>query len=163
MALRRPLEADFEHFWALPPKWLSGSLWRLILSISGPCSYNSSQEASASSFSTFGGLAPKIAPRALLQANFQHFRALLCKWCSGRLWMLILNISTFCVQRAFGRRWSMQFYVVSCGLAPENMHVYGEMRRKTSQSRKKCIKMQEITHLDRQFKLSLSKWRIFVI
>ena len=39
-------EADFEHFWALLPKWLSGSLWRLILSISGPCSRNGSQEAS---------------------------------------------------------------------------------------------------------------------
>ena len=36
MALRKPLEADFEHFWALLPKWLSGSLWRLILNISGP-------------------------------------------------------------------------------------------------------------------------------
>ena len=36
MALRKPLEAHFEHFWALLPKWLSRSLWRLILNISGP-------------------------------------------------------------------------------------------------------------------------------
>ena len=37
MALRKPLEADFEHFRALFPKWLSGGLCRLSLSISGPC------------------------------------------------------------------------------------------------------------------------------
>jgi len=46
MALRKPLEADFEDFWALLPKWLSGSLRKLILGISGPCSRNDSQEAS---------------------------------------------------------------------------------------------------------------------
>ena len=32
------------------PKWLLGTLWRLILSISGLCSRNGSQEASGSSF-----------------------------------------------------------------------------------------------------------------
>ena len=50
IALRRLLEARFEHFWALLPKWLSGSLWRLILIISGPCCPNGSQKASGSSF-----------------------------------------------------------------------------------------------------------------
>ncbi len=30
IALRRLLEARFEHFWALLPKWLSGGLWRFI-------------------------------------------------------------------------------------------------------------------------------------
>ena len=43
IALRNPLEAHFEHFWALLPKWLSGSLCRFILSISGPCSRNGTQ------------------------------------------------------------------------------------------------------------------------
>ena len=50
MALRIPLEVHFEHFWCLLPKWLSGSLWRLILSISEPCCPNGSQEASEGSF-----------------------------------------------------------------------------------------------------------------
>jgi len=69
MALRRPLEAHFEHFWSLLAKWLSGclwklilsisevllakwlsgSLWRLILSISGACWPNGSQETSGDS------------------------------------------------------------------------------------------------------------------
>ena len=44
MALRKLLEVDFEHFCGLLPKWLSGGLWRLILSISGPCSRDGSQE-----------------------------------------------------------------------------------------------------------------------
>ena len=38
--------ADFEHFGALLPKWLSGSLWRLIFTISGPCFSNGAQDAS---------------------------------------------------------------------------------------------------------------------
>ena len=38
------------RFWALLPKWLSGYLWRFILSISGPCCPNGSQEASGGSF-----------------------------------------------------------------------------------------------------------------
>ena len=38
------------RFWALLPKWLSGYLWRFILSISGPCFPRGSQEASGSSF-----------------------------------------------------------------------------------------------------------------
>ena len=33
MALRRLVEAHFIHFWGLVAKWLSGSLWRLILCI----------------------------------------------------------------------------------------------------------------------------------
>ena len=33
MALRRPLEAHFEHFWGLLAKWLSGGLGRFILSM----------------------------------------------------------------------------------------------------------------------------------
>ena len=45
IALRRLLEARFEHFWALLPKWLSGGLWRFILTISGPCRPNGFQEA----------------------------------------------------------------------------------------------------------------------
>ena len=45
MAFRKPLEVHFEHFWALFPKWLSGSLGRFILSISGPRSRNGFQEA----------------------------------------------------------------------------------------------------------------------
>jgi len=43
MAPRRPLEAHLEHFWAQLPKWFSGSFWRSILSISGPCSRNGTQ------------------------------------------------------------------------------------------------------------------------
>ena len=31
MALRWPLEAHFELFWALVAKWLSDGLWRLIV------------------------------------------------------------------------------------------------------------------------------------
>ena len=50
MALRKRLEAHFEHFWAQLAKWLSGGVWRLILSISGVSSPNGSQEASGSSF-----------------------------------------------------------------------------------------------------------------
>ena len=38
------------RFWALLLKWLSGSLWRLIFSISEPCCPNGSQEASGGSF-----------------------------------------------------------------------------------------------------------------
>ena len=38
------------RFWALLPKWLSGYLCRFILSISGPCCPNGSQEASEGSF-----------------------------------------------------------------------------------------------------------------
>ena len=34
MALRRPLEIHFEHFWSLMAKWLAGGIWRLNLSIS---------------------------------------------------------------------------------------------------------------------------------
>ena len=50
MALRIPLEVHFEHFWALLPKWFSGSFWKLILLISRACCPNGSQEASGGSF-----------------------------------------------------------------------------------------------------------------
>ncbi len=70
MALRLPLEAHFEFFWALVAKWLSGGLWnahfelfwtlvakwlsgglwRLILSSSGLWWPNGSQVASGGSF-----------------------------------------------------------------------------------------------------------------
>ena len=33
MALRRPLEAHFEHFRGLLAKWLSGGLWKVIYKI----------------------------------------------------------------------------------------------------------------------------------
>ena len=49
IALRSLLEAHFEHFWGLPAKLLSGGLCRLILSISGACWPNGSQEASGAS------------------------------------------------------------------------------------------------------------------
>ena len=45
IAPRPPLEAHFDHFWALLPKSLPGGLWRLILSISEPCFQNCSQNA----------------------------------------------------------------------------------------------------------------------
>jgi hypothetical protein len=35
VALRWPLEADFELFWALVAKWLPECIWKLILSCSG--------------------------------------------------------------------------------------------------------------------------------
>jgi len=46
MALKKPLEANLEKFYDLLAKWFSGSLWRFILSNSGACSPNDSQEAS---------------------------------------------------------------------------------------------------------------------
>ena len=48
-ALRKPLEADFEHFWNLLAKWLSGGFWKLIVSISRARWPNGSQEASGDS------------------------------------------------------------------------------------------------------------------
>jgi len=44
------LPTHFKHFWALAAKWPSGSLWRLILCISGPWLPNGFQEASGGSF-----------------------------------------------------------------------------------------------------------------
>ena len=35
MALRWPLEAHFELFWALVPEWFPDDLWRFILSCYG--------------------------------------------------------------------------------------------------------------------------------
>ncbi len=50
MALRWSLEAHFELFWALVAKWLSGGLWRLILSSSELWWPNGSQMVSGGSF-----------------------------------------------------------------------------------------------------------------
>ena len=50
MALRWPLEAHFELFWALVVKWLSDGSWRLILSSSGLWWPNASQMVSGDSF-----------------------------------------------------------------------------------------------------------------
>ena len=59
--------------WTLLPKSFPGSPWRLILSISRPCSQNCFQNAPGGSFCAFSGLAPKIAPRRPLEAHFEHF------------------------------------------------------------------------------------------
>ena len=75
MALRMPLETHFEHFWAQLAKWLSGCLWKLILSISGRSSPNGSQDASGGSFSAFLGAARQMALRKPLEAHFEHFCA----------------------------------------------------------------------------------------
>ena len=50
MALRLPLEAHFELFWALVAKWLSDGLWRVILSSSGLRWPNGSQMVSGGLF-----------------------------------------------------------------------------------------------------------------
>ena len=93
MALRRALEAHFEHFWAQLAKFLSECLWRLILSISGPSWPNGFQKASGGSFSAFLGPAGRVALRKPLEAHFEHFWAQLAKWLSEGLWRLILSIS----------------------------------------------------------------------
>lgn len=77
MVPRTLLEADFEHFLGLLPKWLPGRLWRLILSISGPCSQNGSQGVSGASLSAFLGPAFKMVLRLLLDPSFEHFHVLL--------------------------------------------------------------------------------------
>ena len=41
------------YFWAVAAKWLSGGLWRLISTISGPWLLNGPQEASGDSFCVF--------------------------------------------------------------------------------------------------------------
>ena len=79
MPLRKVLEARFEHFLGLLPKWLPGRLWRLILDICGPCSQNGSQGASGGSFSAFLSPAVKMVLRTLLDADFEHFHVLLPK------------------------------------------------------------------------------------
>ncbi len=50
MALRWPLEGNFELSWAMVAKWLSDGLWRVILSSSGLWWPNGSQMASGGSF-----------------------------------------------------------------------------------------------------------------
>ena len=50
MAPREPLEIHFELFWVLVAEWLSGGLWRLILSCFGLWWQNGSQGASGDSF-----------------------------------------------------------------------------------------------------------------
>ena len=49
-AFRMALDANFKHFWGLLAKWLSGGLWMPILSISGACWPNGSQDASGLQF-----------------------------------------------------------------------------------------------------------------
>ena len=75
------------------PKWLLGTLWRLILSISGLCSRNGSQEASGGSFWAFLGPAPELALRKPLEADFEYFQVLLPKWLSGSLWRYVTQES----------------------------------------------------------------------
>ena len=87
MALRRPLEAPFKHFWCLLPKWLSESLWRLIWRISGPCWLNSSPNIFGSLFEQFWA---QIALRKPLEAPISKRLKLLAStvhpalfWCAG--------------------------------------------------------------------------------
>ena len=77
MPIRKVLEARFEYFLGLLPKWFPGRFWMLISSTSRPCSQNGSQGISGGSFSAFLNPAPKIAGRRPLDAYFQHFHALL--------------------------------------------------------------------------------------
>ena len=93
VALRRPLETHFEHFWAQFAKWLSGGLWKLILSISRLRWLNGSQEVSGGSFWVFLGSVNQMAPSRPLEAHFQHFWVQLAKWLSGRFWRLNSRIS----------------------------------------------------------------------
>ena len=74
------MKAHFEHFWPQLAKWLSGSLWRLILSISGACWPNGSQERSGSSFWAFLDPAGQIALRKLLKAHFGHIYGRCATW-----------------------------------------------------------------------------------
>jgi hypothetical protein len=94
MALRRPLEAHLEHFWGLMAKWLSGGPWRLILSISGACWPNGSQEAPGASFGAFPGPDAQMALRRPLEPHLEHFWGLLAKWLSRGPWKLIWSIVT---------------------------------------------------------------------
>ena len=81
---------------------LSGSLWRLILSISGACWPNGSQEVSGGSFALrksleahlriSGFCSPNGSPAAS-GTSFQHFWDLLTKSLSGGFWKFILSIS----------------------------------------------------------------------
>ncbi len=50
MTLRWPLEARFEQFWDLVPEWLPDGLWKLILCCSGLWKQNGSQIAFGGSF-----------------------------------------------------------------------------------------------------------------
>jgi len=84
---RTHLETHFEHFWALLPKQLPGRIWRVILTISTPCSQNRSQDASGDVFRAFPRIVPKI--------NYMKHE-------------------------------SMYLYVVSYGLAGESMHFHVE-------------------------------------
>ncbi len=68
MALRWPLEAHFELFWALVPEWLPDGLWRLILCCSGLWKQNGSQMAFGGSFQVVLGPGDKLVPRWSLEA-----------------------------------------------------------------------------------------------
>ena len=50
MALRWPLEADFELFWVLMAEWLSDGLWKFILSSFELWCQNGFRMASGDSF-----------------------------------------------------------------------------------------------------------------
>ncbi len=69
MALRRLLEVHFDHFRDPPAKWLSGGLWRSILTISGARRPNGSQEAPGGSFWAFLGPAGQMALRRSPEAS----------------------------------------------------------------------------------------------
>ena len=87
-----------ESYWWNRLKPWKLSLKRIILSISVPWSRNGPHEASGGWFWPFLGPAPKIAPRRLLEAHFEHFWALLPKWLPGRFWRLIFSFSGPCFQ-----------------------------------------------------------------
>jgi hypothetical protein len=76
-------------------KSLTGSLWRLISSISGFSWPNRSPEVSGKSFSSFLGSVSYIALRKPLATYFKYFSAQLAQSLSGRFWQLILSISGF--------------------------------------------------------------------
>ena len=72
VALRKPLEVRFKHFWSLVAKWLSGSFWRFILSISESWLPNDSQQPSGGSFWTFPESSCQIVFRKRLEPHFEH-------------------------------------------------------------------------------------------
>ena len=93
MALRRPLEVHFMHFWALSAKWLSGCVWKVIFCISGLWLPNAPREVSGWSFNEFLGFGCQMAPGMALAFHFIHFWALVAKYFAGRLWTLTCSIS----------------------------------------------------------------------
>ena len=70
MALRWPLEAQFELFWALVAKWLSDGLCRVILSYSWLWWPNCSQMVSGRQFLCLLGSGGQMALRWRLEGHF---------------------------------------------------------------------------------------------